>query len=161
MYLSGINHITLLVNDLVSSNNFYTQVLGLKLVGKRPGMHFYSSGHFIHELALAHYPGFRNSTDSGLAHLCFNATDEKNLRALYQHCHDLGVTTSGGVDHTIMHSFYLRDPDNYIIEIGSDRPKQEWQTHSQPFAKDLPLNLEKNDLHKRYDQLTVNNLTGE
>ncbi len=141
MYLSGINHITLLVSDIAVSNDFYTQVLRLKLVGQRPYMHFYSSGRFVHELALCHSPGFKNSADSGLAHLCFNAKDEKSLRALYQHCHDLAVPTSGGVDHTIMHSFYLRDPDGYIIEIGVDRPAQEWQTTSQAFAEDRPLNL--------------------
>lgn len=52
MHIDGINHITLRVCDLYLSEQFYTQVLGLKRVGQRPHMRFYSSGRFAHELAL-------------------------------------------------------------------------------------------------------------
>lgn len=142
MYIDGINHVTLKVRDLNLSEDFYTKVLGLKQVGQRPHMRFFSSGRHAHELALLHAPGYQHSGNSGLVHLCFNVPSESSLRALYKHCQTLGIPTSDGVDHTIMHSFYLRDPDAYIIEIGVDRPVGEWELNSQAFAKDYSLDLE-------------------
>lgn len=143
MYIYGINHVTLQVRDLAMSDYFYTEVLGLRRVGQRPNMHFYSSGRFAHELALIQVPEFVRSADDGLVHLCFNVPTEEALYALYRHCQALKVLTSGGVDHTVMHSFYLRDPDGYIIEMGTDRPAREWEHHAHPFAKDRPLNLKR------------------
>ncbi len=141
MYINGINHATLRVRDLDSSEYFYTQVLKLKRVGQRAHMHFYSSGRFAHELALLHDPNYQHNANDGLMHLCFNVPNKDNLRALYQHCQALGQATSNGVDHTIMHSFYLQDPDGHVIEIGADCPADEWAHNPQPFAQDASLKL--------------------
>lgn len=141
MTISGINHVTLLVRDLELSHSFYTNVLGLKRVGQRTHMYFYSSGRFIHELALMHYPTFQNNNSNGLVHLCFNVPDEQSLSELYQQYQSSGIQTSGGVNHIIMHSFYMSDPDGYIIEIGMDRPEHEWANHDRPFEEDRPLDL--------------------
>ena len=139
MYIDGINHATLRVQDLDRAGIFYHEVLGLKRVGQRPSMHFYSSGRYAHELALLHDRSYQPPENSGLVHLCFNVRDAASLRALYQQCHAKGFPTSDGVDHIVMHSFYVRDPDGYLIEIGMDRPVEEWQQNPQAFAKDSAL----------------------
>lgn len=141
MTVNGINHVTLRVRDLDRAEHFYTGVLGLKRVGERPGMRFYSSGRFAHELALIRDPGFQPVGASGLAHVCFNVADEDRLRALYRHCLALGWPVGDGVDHRVMHSFYLRDPDGYVIELGTDRPIEEWADDPQAFAEDRELAL--------------------
>lgn len=141
MFIDGINHVTLKVRDLERSDRFYSDVLGLKRVGGRLGMRFYSSGRFAHELALLQDPDYALATDQGLLHLCFNTPDEDRLRALHRRCRTLGVPTTDGVDHTIMHSFYLRDPDGYVIEIGVDRSAEEWSGQPHAFARDRPLDL--------------------
>jgi catechol-2,3-dioxygenase len=51
MYIDGINHATLRIQNLDRSDVFYSQVLGLMRVGQRKHMYFYSSGHFAHGLA--------------------------------------------------------------------------------------------------------------
>lgn len=142
MNIDGINHATLRVRNLKHSGVFYHQVLGLKRVGQRPSMHFYSSGRHAHELALLEDPSYRTSNQGGLMHLCFNAPDEARLRALYKKCQASGFAPSEGIDHTVMYSFYVRDPDGYTIEIGVDRPAEEWQQNPQAFAKDYALDLE-------------------
>ena len=141
MFIDGINHATLRVRDLDQSNYFYTKILGLKRVGQRSNMCFYSSGRFAHELALLHDPDYRRSENDGLMHLCFNAADEEKLQALYQHCQNNEQAPSSGVDHLVMHSFYLRDPDGHVVEIGMDRPEEEWKDNPRPFAEDFPLKL--------------------
>ena len=52
MLICGINHITLKVRDLLASDRFYREILGMNQVGQRPRMQFYSSGAQHHDLAL-------------------------------------------------------------------------------------------------------------
>jgi catechol 2,3-dioxygenase len=105
-------------------------------------MRFYTLGRFAHELALLKDASYRNQGNSGMAHLCFNAASEADLRALYRRCRQYGVNPGNGVDHVIMHSFYLADPDGHVIEIGVDQPKSAWAELDNPFARDYPLDLQ-------------------
>lgn len=141
MAIHGINHITLRVQNLEVAENFYVGVLGLKRVGQRTRMRFYSSGQHAHELALVEDPSFRHGNNQGLLHFCFNVSSETVLRELYQHCLTTGVHVSDGVNHVVMHSFYLRDPDGYTIEIGVDQPTHEWENNRNAFIADGPLSL--------------------
>ncbi|MDA8152951.1 MAG: VOC family protein, partial [Acidithiobacillus sp.] len=50
--LHGINHIALPVRSLDVSDRFYRGILGLRAVGERPGMKFYTAGLHHHDLAL-------------------------------------------------------------------------------------------------------------
>ncbi len=137
--INGVNHITLRVRNLDVAERFYTEVLGLKRVGARASMRFYSSGRHAHELALVEDPTFRHRDTEGLLHLCFNIESETALHALYLRCQSAGVRMSDGVDHVVMHSFYLHDPDGYTLEMGVDRPRQEWEHNDNAFATDGPL----------------------
>jgi catechol 2,3-dioxygenase len=139
MAINGINHITLKTRDIDRAEEFYTKVLGLKKVGQRPHMRFYSSGNFNHELALIDDPSCPKHEQSALVHICFNVSDEASFYALYKHCQEMGQVSSELVNHTIMYSFYLRSPDGYTIEIGIDRPRREWQEHPHPFSEDSLL----------------------
>ena len=137
MPIKGINHITLKTRDIDRAEKFFTQVLGLEKVGQRAGMRFYSSGQFHHELALIQDVSVSGA--GALAHICFNVPDEESLQRLYQHCQEMGQAVSAMIDHTITHSFYLRAPDGYSIEIAVDRPESEWKDHPNPFDADTLL----------------------
>ncbi len=139
MAIRGINHVTLRVRNLDIAEGFYVGVLGLQRVGARSTMRFYSSGQYAHELALMEDTAFRHTEGEGLVHLCFNVESETALRELYLRCRTNGLRASGGVDHIIMHSFYVIDPDGYTIELGVDRPRQEWEHDSRAFAVDRAL----------------------
>jgi catechol 2,3-dioxygenase len=136
MKIDGINHVTLRVHNLDEAEAFYAGVLGLKRVGERAHMHFYSSGRFAHELALVHEPYSGVRENSELAHICFNLTNEESLFALHERCQTAGYATSNLISHIVMHSFYVRDPSGNLIELGVDRPAEEWRHHPQPFAED-------------------------
>jgi catechol-2,3-dioxygenase len=68
MYIDGINHATLRVQNLDRSDVSYSQVLGLTRSGQRKPMCFYSSGRFTHELTLLHNPGYRHNSHDGFMH---------------------------------------------------------------------------------------------
>jgi catechol 2,3-dioxygenase len=141
MNLRGINHIVLKVRDLEASDAFYQGVLGMEKVGERGGMWFYHAGGHPHDLALVE-TGARaaaGEAQSGLFHFCLDVPDEKALAELYRRCREAGVRVSGGVDHSVMRSFYVTDPDGNVIELGVDVPKENWP--ADPFATDKPYRI--------------------
>ncbi|HEY0006262.1 MAG TPA: VOC family protein [Pyrinomonadaceae bacterium] len=142
--LRGINHVVLKVRNLEDADRFYGKVLGLERVAQRDRMWFYRAGGRHHDLALlevgaqAVSPG-RHQT--GLFHFCFDVSDETALAQLYRRCLEEGVAVLGTADHTVMRSFYVRDPDGNVVEFGVDVPREEWSSVAEPFARDKPYAL--------------------
>jgi catechol 2,3-dioxygenase len=144
MAIRRINHIVLKVRSLIESDKFYGDALGLKRVGERADMWFYSAGEHHHDLALievgdeASSPGHRQT---GLFHFCFDVDSEASLASLHHRCSEAGIQILGEVDHNIMRSFYVRDPDGNIVELGVDLPREEWFDQSMPFARDRAYSI--------------------
>ena len=142
MALRGINHIVLKVRDLHISDRFYQGLLGMRLVGERPGMWFYSAGAHHHDLALVEVGAQAPMPPAqaiGVFHICFDVSDEKALAEIYKRCEETpDIKILGTVDHTMTRSFYMADPDGYIIELGVDVPREEWEHLSDPFEQDRP-----------------------
>ncbi len=144
MALQGINHVVLKVQNLESSDYFYREILGMQKVGERGRMWFYSAGNHHHDLALVELGSQATAPSkqqTGLFHLCFNVSDEQALAELHDRCKSFGVTVLGTVDHTIMRSFYVVDPDRHVIELGVDVPQAEWAHLADPFARDVAYSL--------------------
>jgi catechol 2,3-dioxygenase len=144
MNVSGINHVVLKVRNLAASDAFYREMLGLQLVGKRGRMWFYSGGEHAHDLGLLEIgaKGIIPSVEhTGLFHLCFDVPDENALRRLYRKLRAAGARVSDGVDHIVMHSFYVHDPDGHMIELGVDVPKEQWTNKENPFVDDYEYEI--------------------
>lgn len=143
----GVNHVTLRVTNLERSAAFYCDLLGLQKVGSRPGMQFFSSGHYNHELALMEAPQLDKSViqQGGLVHIGFNVEDEQALSELYQKMVDAGYPVSSGVNHVISRSFYTRDPDGYSIELTIDCDRAEWQDNPDAFQDDHAFEISTRD----------------
>lgn len=140
MALQGINHIVLKVRNLEASDRFYQEILGMQKVAERPGMWFYHAGNHHHDFALVEVGSHAlapQSQATGLFHICFNVSDEQALAKLYKRCKAFGVTILGTVDHTVMRSFYVLDPDRNVIEFGVDVPHEEWADLPAPFSRDV------------------------
>lgn len=136
----GWGHAVLKVRDLPRSERFYTEVIGFRVVGRRAGMCFLSLGRPHHDLALyeagprALMPGAGNL---GVVHLAFAMENEDALRGFY------GVLKGkaqilGAVDHVVSRSFYIADPDGYILEFYANAPMEEWSDLPNPFERDRP-----------------------
>lgn len=144
MAIRRINHIVLKVRSLVESDKFYSGALGLTRVGERAGMWFYSAGEHHHDLALIEAGDQALSPDhrqTGLFHFCFDVDSEASLASLHRRCSEAGIQILGEVDHNIMRSFYVRDPDDNLVELGVDLPREEWFDQSTPFARDRAYSI--------------------
>lgn len=142
MLLQGINHVVLKVKSLIKSDKFYREVLEMQRVADRPGMWFYHAGGHHHDLALVEVgTASPQRHQTGLFHLCFDVSDESALAKLYQRCKLAGIPILGTADHTVMRSFYVLDPDGYVVEFGVDVPKEQWANLAAPFARDFAYSL--------------------
>jgi catechol 2,3-dioxygenase len=142
MLVNGINHVVLKVRNLEASDKFYRELVGLKLVGQRGNMRFYTAGVHTHDFALVDVGGEAplSPHGPGLFHFCFDVSSEDALRMLYVKLRSAGVAVSGGVDHNVMHSFYTHDPDGNVVEFGVDIPEEAW-SGTEPWAEDKSFEL--------------------
>ncbi len=138
----GWGHAVLKVRSLQRSERFYTETIGFQVVGRRTGMCFLSLGKQHHDLALyeagprAQMPGAGNL---GVVHLAFAMESENALRAFYASLKG-EVQILGAVDHVVSRSFYITDPDGYILEFYANAPMEEWSDIPNPFDRDRPYN---------------------
>jgi catechol 2,3-dioxygenase len=121
-----IGHVVIKVRDLERSRNFYTDVIGLKLMMEAPKIKmafFASNGRDHHELGCievgADAPGPQKG-EVGLVHIAFRLRDEDHLRAAYRELKEKDVPILSTVDHGITKSIYFRDPDGHQLEIYCD-----------------------------------------
>ena len=138
----GWGHAVLKVRDLLRSELFYTEVIGFRVVGRRTGMIFLSLGGTHHDLALyeeGHRAQMPGTGSLGVVHLGFAMEDEGALRRFYAFLKGKAMIL-GAVDHVVFRSFYIADPDGYILEFFADAPMEEWSNIPNPFERDLPYN---------------------
>lgn len=138
----GWGHAVLKVRSLERSERFYTESIGFRVVGRRTGMCFLSLGRQHHDLALyeagprAQMPG---SGNLGVVHLAFAMESEATLRGFYASLKGKAQIL-GAVDHVVSRSFYITDPDGYILEFYANAPMEEWSDIPNPFERDRPYN---------------------
>lgn len=128
--LSGMNHFTVLAEDLEVTCAFYRNVLGLH-EGYRPPLPFPGAWFYRGDHALLHIIGGATMPEPRagvLDHMAFSATD---LRATVEHL------KAKGVAYELIHQVgskvwqvFLHDPNGAKIELDfapHERPPVDWQ----------------------------------
>lgn len=129
--LQRIGHILLSVRDLERSLEFYTGILGFKVLERDPDRHggvFLALGNYGNTLDL--FPSTdpdafpRQKADLGrprdglgVKHTAFAVETEDDLKHAYFALQDAGVPIHKAVDHTSQKSIYFYDPDDNLLEI--------------------------------------------
>ena len=124
MNIKNIDHIVLTVKDIDITIKFYTSVLGMvvELFGEdRVALQFGNQKINLHKQHYEFEPK-SNLPTPGSADLCF-ITDTK-LELAMEHVKHCGVKIlEGPVERTgasgSIFSFYFRDPDKNLIEVGT------------------------------------------
>ena len=128
MRITGIHHITLLVEDVERSLAFYRNLLGMRLVDQTVNDDDRNARHFIFGdadgralVTCLEYPDLdegkvgRGSTH----HFALAVESEAELNAWKQYLTEKGIPTTDVMDRTGAKSIYLRDPDGHIVEIAA------------------------------------------
>ncbi|EQB09542.1 MULTISPECIES: VOC family protein [Sphingomonadales] len=140
MKISGVHHIAFCTNDMKSQIEFFTQVVGMKLVGLFP-MHgtegathcFLESGENCY-LSFIQMPGPGVSPVMGVSHaldashpvaggamqhISFNVDSFEELMDLRDRLRSNGYAVVGPLDHMISHSMYLGAPEGILLEFST------------------------------------------
>ena len=133
MTILGLHHITLVSSNAQRTVDFYTQVLGLRLVKQTvnfddPGSyHLYFGDEvgrpgtavtfFEWPHAVKGYPGI-----GGTHHFALQVADRNGLLKWKRRLIDLGLKVDGPLDRHYFTSIYFRDPDGVILEIATVGP---------------------------------------
>ena len=139
-----LGHIVLRVRDLEASERFYTDVLGLHVNTKIPGMMTFmsASDDSSHELGLM---AIRNPASfngpQGIYHYAWQMESLEDLQAIYRHLKQSDVKIVGIGDHGISLGVYVMDPDGYQIEIFYELPRDRWPAED-IFSGSFPGSLE-------------------
>jgi catechol 2,3-dioxygenase-like lactoylglutathione lyase family enzyme len=124
MKVTTLDHLVLTVQDLDSTVDFYTRVLGMTVSAFAEGrlaLKFGTQKINLHELGSEFLPNARRAR-AGSADLCFLSDDP--LDSWLDHFEQEGVEVIGGPVRQAgalgpMDSIYCRDPDGNLVEIAS------------------------------------------
>jgi catechol 2,3-dioxygenase len=124
-----VGRVRLQVSDLDRSVEFYTKVLGLRLidhVSNRATLGPQREGAALVELT--ERKGARTVPRRGLLglfHFAILLPDRASLGRFLRHLAEIGLP-AGMSDHLVSEAIYLQDPDNLGIEVYADRPRHTW-----------------------------------
>ncbi|MCA1802335.1 MAG: VOC family protein [Rhodothermaceae bacterium] len=121
---SGINHITLRVNDITAAEHFYGEVLGFKL-DKKMGrsMAVYKAGSDSIVLVEAETAYDRSSKDYRVDHFGFTVTKPDKIDELASYFREKEVTIlSGPANRKTGRFVFISDPDGNMIEFMYEKP---------------------------------------
>lgn len=131
--IQGLHHISIVSSNAQRTADFYTQVLGLRLVKKTVNFDDPESYHLYFGDEVGHpgsavtffewprapkgHPGI-----GGTHHFALIIDDYNGLLKWKRRLHDLGLPVDGPLDRHYFKSIYFNDPDGTIIEIATLGP---------------------------------------
>lgn len=120
-------HVQLKVSNLARSIEYYTTVIGFKVL-QQTGSEAYLTADG--QTSLVSLVEVKNAQPlkqgfAGLYHLALLLPSRKDLGNIVQHFVNLNVRI-GAADHDVSEALYLNDPDGNGIEIYIDRHESEW-----------------------------------
>lgn len=133
MTILGLHHISLISSDAQRTVDFYTQVLGQRLVKKTVNFDSTDSYHlyFGNEIGspgsaitFFEWPNAARGKPGigGTHHFALNVADETGLLKWKRRLTDLGLRVTGPYDRHYFTSIYFQDPDGVILEIATSGP---------------------------------------
>jgi len=141
MNILGLHHITLVSADAQRTIDFYTRVLGLRLIKKTvnfddPGSYHLYFGNeagqpgsvvtfFEWRNAVKGYPGI-----GGTHHFAMQVSTNDGLLQWKRRLTGLGIQVTGPLDRHYFRSIYFKDPDGTILEIATRGPG--WTIDEEP-----------------------------
>lgn len=124
-----LGEVSLRISNLDRSIQFYTDVVGLKLLKRQdPIATMTADGKnvLLRLEEVSNSVTFPERTHAGLYHFAILLPDRKSLGLAVRNLVASGIDVGQG-DHLVSEAFYISDPDLNGIEIYADRPRDTWQ----------------------------------
>ncbi len=133
MPITGLHHVTVVTADARRNADFYTRVLGLRLVKTTVNFDDPASYHLYYAdatgtpgsvITFFEWPRAPRGRPGigGTHHIAFRVADRPALLRWKRRLVDLGLSVRGPYDRHYFTSLYLRDPDGTILELATDGP---------------------------------------
>ena len=130
--ITGIHHLTAVSSDAQRAVDFYTRILGLRLVKQTVDARNPSSFH-LYFADEEHGPGILTVLErkgsprgawgiGGTHHLAFETESRDTLRQWKRWLTDNAIPVTGPYDRVYFESIYFTDPDGLIVEIATRGP---------------------------------------
>ncbi|SRR5258708_4640442 len=130
--LKRLGHVFVVVRDIARSKQFYTEILGFKVLEEDPehGGVFMAIGDLSHTFDLVQSaepnasgpPQGRPAKGLGVQHMAFLVESRDELKDAYFFLKDHDVPILAAIDHGNQESVYFHDPDQNVLEIYWERP---------------------------------------
>lgn len=134
VHYAGVNHLALVTNDMDATVRFYRDVLGMELVATTgndpdgpPYRHYFFSLGPGSTIAFFEWPDVElpPRKDSGIPasgrhfdHVSIGLTADDEIDRLRQRIERHGYEVSDPVDHGLVRSIYLEDPNGISLEFS-------------------------------------------
>ncbi len=133
MTILGLHHITLVSSDAQRTTDFYTQVLGMRLVKQTVNFDDPTSYHLYYgdetgspgtAITYFEWKGAPKGKHGigGTHHYALRVPNYDALLKWKRRLVDHGLKVTGPLDRNYFKSIYFTDPDGMIIEIATDAP---------------------------------------
>ena len=130
-----IQSIDIRVRDLKDSLNFYSDLIGFKIVDQNDFEAILSSTGvlpYIIKLTEDKSAPVRIKGSTGLFHMAFLFPNRKELARVFMRLFKNNIKFQGFSDHLVSEAIYLSDPDGNGVELYTDKPRDQWQeSHGQ------------------------------
>ena len=125
-----VGAVTLQIADLDRSIDYYTRILGLRVVERTAASATFTAHDSADPLVrLQAKPGVRpvpHGGAYGLFHFALLLPERAALGRFIVHVANAGARF-GSADHAVSEAIYLHDPDGLGIEVYADRPRDAWR----------------------------------
>src|SRR5690606_29987741 len=120
-------HVQLKVSDLVRSIEYYTTIIGFKVLKQTETEAYLTADGQTSLVSLVEVQNAQPLKQgfAGLYHLALLLPSRKDLGNIVQHFVNMNIRL-GAADHDVSEALYLNDPDGNGIEIYIDRHESEW-----------------------------------
>lgn len=133
MSIVSLHHITIVCSSAQRTADFYTRVLGLRLVKKTVNFdapeayHLYFGNGAAAPGSLVTFFEWRGASRGapgigGTHHFALHVADRDGLLMWKRRLVDLGIAVNGPLDRHYFQSLYISDPDGTIVEIATRGP---------------------------------------
>ena len=133
MSILSIHHITIVCQSAQRTSDFYTRVLGLRLVKRTVNFdapttyHLYFGNERAEPASLVTFFEWPNAARGapgigGTHHFALEVQDYDNLLRWKRRLVDSGIAVNGPLDRHYFTSLYISDPDGTIVELATRGP---------------------------------------